>query len=120
MQVPAPLTNCPCCGQSLADITGPLVYNNGRMIVHDGKMITLSNVEADFFMILFKHWPGTVAKERIFDALYWRKHESEEPEMKTIDVHAHKLRRKIRAVGLDVLTDWGSGYRLGKFAKEAA
>ena len=57
-------------------------------------------------------------KEAIWTALY-SAGVDDAPEIKTIDVHVHRIRRAIAPFGLLVATVWGSGYRMSPEHREA-
>ncbi len=51
-----------------------------------------------------------VSKEMIFAGLYGARNECDQPDIKTIDVHICKLRRKLSAKDISIKTYHGMGY----------
>lgn len=51
-------------------------------------------------------------KESIMAALYGLKPNTDEPEIKIVDVFVCKLRKKLRPFGVKIVTVWGQGYGL--------
>ncbi len=51
-----------------------------------------------------------VSKEMIFAGLYGSRNECDQPDIKTIDVHICKLRRKLSAKDISIKTYHGMGY----------
>lgn len=59
------------------------------------------------------------SKSRIFEALYAMRSSLDLPEPKIVDVMVCKLRKKLDALGVEIETIWGWGYRLSPASREA-
>lgn len=86
---------------------------NGVILEMGAKSLSLTKTEATVFARLMEDWGTCVRKEVLHEELY-----ALEPDggadPKIIDVMAHKLRKKLREKGFDLLieTHWGVGYEL--------
>lgn len=78
----------------------------------------LTGQEAKVFGILLKR--ELVTKQQALDALYGDRPESDEAEIKIVDVFVCKLRKKLKPFGVAVETVWGRGYRMSAESKNAA
>lgn len=101
---------CPTCG---GDIDGiPAVWDAERgIIIANGRFALLTNQEARAVQSLIDRWPGIATKEQMHSDMY-----AHDPdggaEIKIIDVLVCKVRRKVKGMGIDITTHWGSGYAL--------
>lgn len=62
--------------------------------------------------------PEGASKQRIFETLYAMRSSGEVPETKIVDVLVCKIRKKLKAIGVDIETVWGWGYRLPLASRE--
>jgi two-component system cell cycle response regulator CtrA len=68
--------------------------------------------EARIVADLYKGGGEVRSKDQIFHSLYHDRMDDNTPEMKIVDVLVCKLRKKLKAYGIEVVTDWGRGYHL--------
>ncbi|NVN10205.1 response regulator transcription factor [Nguyenibacter vanlangensis] len=95
---------------------GRLTVGIDRREVHiDDKLVPLTRREYDLFGLLALRKTQVLSKETVLDSLYAGE---SEPYGKVIDVMICKIRKKIRAFGIDepFTTLWGIGYRLNEDA----
>ncbi|SMH42189.1 winged helix-turn-helix domain-containing protein [Mesorhizobium australicum] len=111
MTAPMP---CPCCGQSLP-IDETLRIDEAGFVVRNGRFARLNPAEAAIFGKLRERAGRIVSKETLHSALYLLEPESE---IKIVDVHICKLRKKLTPIGLPIETVWGTGYRFLPITKE--
>ena len=71
--------------------------------------IRLTPKEAMCMSLLCKAAPRVLTKRAMMQGLYSAE---DEPAEKIVDVFVCKLRAKLAAIGLDVATEWGRGYRI--------
>ncbi|GBQ99302.1 winged-helix domain-containing protein [Asaia lannensis] len=85
-----------------------------RREVHiDGAVVPLTRKEYDLLVLLVMRKNQVLSKEVLLDSLYSGE---DEPFGKVIDVMICKIRKKIRAFGINepFTTQWGIGYRLNE------
>lgn len=100
---------CPCCGQPLPE-TGELRIDPAGIVVAGGRFAILTKQETAVLLALHQHRGRMRTKEQLLQDLYWL--ESEEPNIKIIDVWLCKLRKKLQPLGVVIQTVFGQGYRL--------
>lgn len=113
MNEQAEIITCPCCGQEAPEM-GNISFDPSTNQVFYGDhslQVTASQFKVLTFLLAAR---GQIkSKDSIFDHLYWdRIADGDFPDEKIIDVYVCKLRPKLRAIGLNILTEWGVGYRL--------
>jgi len=90
-------------------VRGPLhIYPTERSVRLHGQEIELTPKEYDLLALLTSH-PGWVFKREILLQQIWG--DSYEGFDRTIDNHITRLRKKLGAVGEQIETVWGVGYR---------
>lgn len=58
-------------------------------------------------------WRGVATRERLFNALYADKPESDQPDdIRIIDMHIFRLRRALKPLGIEIKTQQRDGYYL--------
>jgi len=72
--------------------------------------------EAKVFITLFNS--GICSKEFLLNSVYEGAYD--QPQLKIIDVFICKMRKKMKAFGVEIQTVWGRGYRMTPEMKEAA
>ena len=72
----------------------------------------LTESEFNLFLMLWQKKPRLVSREQLMAEAYWLRSDGDEPEIKIIDVHICKIRRKLAPLGLSIDTVWGRGYRI--------
>lgn len=110
---------CPCCGRALP-VDEQLRVDPAGIVVRRGRYATLTKQEQSLFLSLHGAAGRLRTREQLLSDLYWQ--EADEPEIKIIDVFVCKLRKKLKPLGVDIVTAWGRGYRLSLAAadREAA
>lgn len=78
----------------------------------------LTSSEAVVLAVIVSTTNGA-SKSRIFEALYAMRSSRDLPEPKIVDVMVCKLRKKLDALGVEIETIWGWGYRLSPASREA-
>lgn len=101
---------CPVCGQT-AELPPIVVLQERGMAISGGRFVTLTVKEAAFLAILVKRAPRVTTKESLMNVLYVMGSD-EEPMEKIIDVYACKVRKKLRRIGVEIVTHWGAGYSI--------
>lgn len=100
---------CPTCGQTLPD-DDTLRVDEAGIVVRGGRFATLTPQEVSVFAQLWDARGALVTKERLLSRLYLV--EADEADIKIVDVHVCRLRRKLKPLGVEIGTVWGQGYRL--------
>ncbi len=68
---------------------------------------------------VLKKAPGAVSKEGLMNIVYHeRVTDGEVPEVKIVDVFVCKLRKKLKPLGIEIVTHWGRGYSLSRAGKD--
>ncbi|MGB0683380.1 MAG: helix-turn-helix domain-containing protein [Magnetovibrionaceae bacterium] len=75
----------------------------------------LTKTETRFLQVLMMKDVAT--KEQILFGLYNDRHIDDQPDAKSVDVYAFKVRKKLSPLGVSIETIWGRGYRLTDSAK---
>jgi DNA-binding response OmpR family regulator len=102
---------CPTCGQGLAaDLE--LRIDPAGFVVRAGRFAALTRQEMAVLTALQDAGGRPLSKERLHSALYWQRHDDEEPDAKIVDVWVCRLRKKVAPLGIVIKTVWGQGYRL--------
>jgi two-component system cell cycle response regulator CtrA len=60
-----------------------------------------------------------VTRDALMVCLYGHRPASDETEIKIVDVFICNLRKKLKPFGIDIKTQWGTGYYMTKEAKDA-
>jgi two-component system OmpR family response regulator len=91
---------------------GDLTYDRvGKVAQIHGKMLELSAREMGLLEILLQRAGRIVSKEQLLDHLCeW----GEEVSTNAIEVYVHRLRKKLEAGGIEIVTVRGLGYSLAK------
>jgi two-component system OmpR family response regulator len=91
---------------------GGLTYDRiGRVAKVGGRSLALSARELVLLELLLRRADRTVSKDQIHDFICeW----SEEVSTNAIEVYVHRLRRKLEAADVEIVTARGLGYRLQK------
>jgi DNA-binding response OmpR family regulator len=100
---------CPVCGRELASNDAVLLPDN-RVVTRGGKTARLSPREWDLFFRLHRGKGQAVSKGQLLDWIYQL--ENDEPFDKIIDVFVMKVRRKIKPLGMAIITHYGFGFSL--------
>ncbi len=100
---------CPCCRRPLPE-TSDLIIDAG-IVVCNGHVASLTMQEHALLEILAAAKGNVRSKERLLASIYALQPD-EPPELKIIDVFVCKLRKKLKPLGVEILTVWGQGYRL--------
>lgn len=101
---------CPVCGSSLTGIA--LSWNAERgVVVGEGRFAVLPDSEGKILQLLIDRWPNVASKESLHHAIYGLDPDGG-AEIRIIDVFICRLRKKIKPLGVDIETSWGSGYSL--------
>ena len=77
----------------------------------------LTRDQARILGLLFKR-NATVTRGSIYTVLYGSRPDCDQPEDKIIDVQICKMRKQLRAVGVEIKVDWGFGYRMPQADKQ--
>lgn len=72
----------------------------------------LRRQEAEVAGILLKANGRCVSKEFIYRAIYGHRAESDQPELKSVDVLICTLRKKLKPRGIEIRTKWATGHYL--------
>ena len=91
---------------------GGLVYDQaGKVARVRGETLDLSARELVLLEILLQRADRMVSKTQLLDHMCeW----GEEVSLNAIEVYVHRLRRKLDAAGVEIVTTRGVGYRLQK------
>lgn len=97
-------------------IDGLVINLSLHTVSINGVHIHLTGKETEMMVMLAENVHSYVATQAFMNELYH--HESEEPEVKILDVYICKIRAKLDAAKTDlgraIVTVWGKGYRLEK------
>ncbi|MAY63976.1 MAG: hypothetical protein CML29_17370 [Rhizobiales bacterium] len=103
--------HCSCCGTPLPDRAAEVLIETDSGTVRVGEdFVHLSRTEMVILSHLAEVSPRMLTKQALWDWLYQLDPDGG-PEMQTILVFVSKIRRKIRALGMDIENIFGSGYR---------
>jgi len=101
---------CPCCGGPVgADEL--LIDEGSRTVARGGVTAILTVMELALLRYLDHRRPGVASKSDIYDDLYAFRPNTL-PDPKIVDIYVCKLRPKLRPLGLEIETIWGTGYKL--------
>jgi two-component system OmpR family response regulator len=91
---------------------GTLTYDhNGRVAKVRGELLDLSARELVLLELLLQRAERMVSKTQLLDHMCeW----GEEVSINAIEVYVHRLRRKLEAAGVEIVTVRGVGYRIQK------
>ena len=102
---------CPCCGAPI-EPDRVILDEATQSLAMSGSIIVFSKQEFVILETLIQSRPRVVSRDAIYDALYGLLPDCDGPELKIIDTHICKIRKKIAAVDLVIETRWGIGYAL--------
>lgn len=111
------MTICPCCGMEV-DTPDVLVDESSATIVKGDERTKLSEMEMQAFLYIWGAYPRSVTRIDLYNHLYWHRGEADEPDMKMTDMWVHKLRQKINAVGLTIVSERPGRIRIFKEGQE--
>lgn len=101
--------SCPVCGGSIA----PSVFNfdpDSGIVVSQGRFVQLPRREAHVLEFLIERKGRMVSKSILFDELY---RQDDEPDSQdVIESHVSKLRKKVRPLGITIISERFKGYML--------
>lgn len=100
---------CPTCGNALS----PSIFaidDEARIVVSDGKFAVFTEDEFSVFITLFNALGKTKTREQLLKAFCSLIDDA--PEIKIIDVHISRIRKKISGMTLTIQNVWGGGYRI--------
>jgi len=80
-----------------------------REVQTDGELVTVTNKEFDLLATLVANTGRTLSREDLIDALWTEG--GERPDVRTVDVHVRRLRRRLGGYASIVRTIRGTGYR---------
>lgn len=81
-------------------------------------ILGLTGQEAKMFGILLKR--EMVTRQQAMDVLYGDRPESDEAEIKIVDVFVCKMRKKLKRFDIEIESVWGRGYRMPAQSKSTA
>lgn len=103
---------CPCCRRPLVVSEDMILSEDWGYVIRAGHAVYLTREQTRLLKKLWERRPNLVSKDVLYDAMYWRRAEAEEPAPKIIDVWVCKLRPLLEPLGLEIITHWGRGYSL--------
>ena len=117
-----PSPTCPHCGESLYSRMmrfAGLEFHTAEHLtvvirtVPDRQLLDFTSSEATLLAVLAHAKGRLVTKERLYDAMYWRR-AGDGPDAKVIDVVVCKIRKKLLKYNIPAVvnTMWGRGYQL--------
>lgn len=109
MAAPVDPSQCPCCRQGLPH-SPELIVDEAGILVRNGRFASLTRHEFALFETLQNAGHRILSQEALLRSIYGL--QMDEPEIKIIDVFVCKLRKKLKPLGVEIQTVWGSGYRL--------
>ena len=99
---------CPKCGRAFDNVLAKddisLTFNT---LAHKGNKIHLTPRETKIIECLLKSAPAVVNREYLFSYVW-----SVNTDGKILDVYICALRKKLKGLKIDIMTDWGIGYKL--------
>ncbi len=101
---------CPTCGALIVPNAAIRFDDEAGFIVGNGHVAHFSEKQMTIIIMLRDAYPRKVSREQFFDSMY--KTTADEPDFKIIDVFICHIKKKIKGIGIDILTIWGQGYRL--------
>lgn len=109
--------HCPNCGEKIrpdALLTwgGWHLDEFGKELFVGAERIRLTSTATDAMASLMRAQGRVVSKDGIYGAMYSTRPESDQPEMKIVDVYMCKLKKLHPAIYPGIETVWGRGYRL--------
>ena len=81
--------------------------------------VKLSPIQHRIFGVLLKA-TTTLNPQQLFQAVYGGLPQSQWPDVKTVEVHVHNVRKRLKPLGIYIETDWGIGYYITRDCKERA
>lgn len=113
-RIAARLRSPETAGQGLLHYRELELDRSARSLTCHGEMVELSRHEFDLLSLLMENVGRVCTKALIYDAVWDDENSADD---NTLNVHISKLRKKLKAVGIDgdcIETVWGIGYRLKK------
>ncbi|HWY14413.1 MAG TPA: winged helix-turn-helix domain-containing protein [Rhizomicrobium sp.] len=105
---------CPACHQPLPDFDGLSANPDTHEVIFRGQRARLSGTEYRFFTILYERRGRIIDKGVLYDMIYAALPDCDQPDAKLVDIWVCKLRRKLRPIGVEIVTAWGRGYGLSR------
>lgn len=97
-----------------------LVAEDVGVIVANGALAHLTRSEMDILLALRDCAPAVMSKERLLAKTNRDITGHDERDLKLVDVWICKLRKKLKPLGVEIVTAWGQGYRLAVNQGETA
>ncbi|MDP2322281.1 MAG: winged helix-turn-helix domain-containing protein [Acidobacteriota bacterium] len=94
-------------------ITGVVLESTARRMSIDGTVLSLTAVEYEILSRLTAAAGSVIAREQLVTAVFERQFD---PEDRSLDVHIHRLRKKLGPHGWLLVTVRGAGHMLRSFA----
>ena len=107
--------NCPCCCQKTEQSTEVRVDINENRLYYRENSVKLLNRLADLAYVLADRMPNTVPHDTIIRKM-WGDVEGDFAQT-NVNVAVHQLRQVIRPMGLDIINNWGVGYRMTEMSR---
>ena len=104
---------CPCCGQTVSAL--PLQWRaESKTLIGPSGALCLTRSEAVIFSLLWDaHEIGhSVTRTEMFNELYGLDPAGGPEDDNIISVFLSSLRKRLAPFGIQIVTDWGNGYRL--------
>lgn len=105
---------CPCCGGTMP-ASGVWVSTLENRIVYNGHDIKLSGRLIDLAAILANRIGNTVERGEIISQM-WGYTEGDFADA-SLKVACMQLRKRLKPIGLVIVTTWGVGYRMAKVSR---
>lgn len=103
---------CSECGRPLeTENTKAGICLGFLTVTHAGKSLRLSATHSRVLETLLRRFPDVAPRDYIFSRVWGLDSEVED---KTLDVVICSMRKKLKAIGLGIKTEWGIGYQLCK------
>lgn len=101
---------CPTCGQNIPELQLFIDVKAGR-VTRFGWEATLTRQQMLVLLCLFRASPNVVGYDQIIQAIYG---DEDEPDWAdaTIKLHVHRLKKKLKGMGLEIRNRRGEGYSL--------
>lgn len=101
---------CPLCGGALPVSDEMIMVRPEGTVTHGGVSAHLSGREFDLVEKLALAIPRCVSRGGLYDWIYQL--EQGDRDERNIDVHMTRIRRKLKPLGVSILTHWGKGFSL--------
>jgi len=100
---------CPLCGGNFASDEIVLVPDN-HLVLRGGKQVYLPPKQWELFAKLYAARGRAVSRGALLEWIYQLEHN--EPGIKIISVFAFKVRRKLKPLGIKIISHFAFGYGL--------